>query len=226
MLLVQSQTSQLPGTGSSWTLLQYPRGPARESLPPHWSPAARGTWRLRGLHVSPSSDLGGGGGWVGVRCSPDTLHRRGPECPRRAELQLSFCPACHLPPFVTPLSSPSIFRLSPLLPSVPFLTTLSFLCPSSMLLPPPSVLSVPLNAPPFGRRPLFTTSFSSSLICVSDSSPLPLPAPPLPPQVLSGLAQMMRECWYPNPSARLTALRIKKTLQKLSNGLEKPKVIR
>lgn len=53
--------------------------------------------------------------------------------------------------------------------------------------------------------------------------------PPLclspPPQVLSGLAQMMRECWYPNPSARLTALRIKKTLQKLSNGLEKPKVI-
>lgn len=45
------------------------------------------------------------------------------------------------------------------------------------------------------------------------------------PQVLSGLAQMMRECWYPNPSARLTALRIKKTLQKLIQGLEKPRVI-
>ncbi|XP_052604973.1 serine/threonine-protein kinase receptor R3 isoform X1 [Peromyscus californicus insignis] len=42
--------------------------------------------------------------------------------------------------------------------------------------------------------------------------------------VLSGLAQMMRECWYPNPSARLTALRIKKTLQKLSHHPEKPKV--
>lgn len=35
----------------------------------------------------------------------------------------------------------------------------------------------------------------------------------------------MRECWYPNPSARLTALRIKKTLQKLSHNPEKPKVI-
>uniref|UniRef100_A0A8C6HFW0 receptor protein serine/threonine kinase n=1 Tax=Mus spicilegus TaxID=10103 RepID=A0A8C6HFW0_MUSSI len=44
-------------------------------------------------------------------------------------------------------------------------------------------------------------------------------------RVLSGLAQMMRECWYPNPSARLTALRIKKTLQKLSHNPEKPKVI-
>ncbi|XP_021571916.1 serine/threonine-protein kinase receptor R3 isoform X2 [Carlito syrichta] len=43
--------------------------------------------------------------------------------------------------------------------------------------------------------------------------------------VLSGLAQMMRECWYPNPSARLTALRIKKTLQKISNSPEKPKVV-
>lgn len=45
------------------------------------------------------------------------------------------------------------------------------------------------------------------------------------PQVLSGVVQMIRECWYPNPSARLTALRIKKTLQKLSNSFEKPKVI-
>lgn len=55
--------------------------------------------------------------------------------------------------------------------------------------------------------------------------PLLLSAPLPTSQVLSGLAQMMRECWYPNPSARLTALRIKKTLQKLSQNPEKPKVI-
>lgn len=56
--------------------------------------------------------------------------------------------------------------------------------------------------------------FLLSLLCPSSN-----------PQVLSGLAQMMQECWYPNPSARLTALRIKKTLQKLIQGSEKPKVI-
>ncbi|XP_070350232.1 activin receptor type-1-like isoform X2 [Equus asinus] len=66
------------------------------------------------------------------------------------------------------------------------------------------------------------SSFLSLLTHASASSPLPLS--PVS-QVLSGLAQMMRECWYPNPSARLTALRIKKTLQKLSNSLEKAKVI-
>ena len=69
---------------------------------------------------------------------------------------------------------------------------------------------------------LLASSFPRSLTHVSTSSPL-LHSPS--PQVLSGLAQMMRECWYPNPSARLTALRIKKTLQKLSNGLQKPKAI-
>lgn len=69
---------------------------------------------------------------------------------------------------------------------------------------------------------LLASSFPSPLTHVSAFSPLPLS--PFP-QVLSGLAQMMRECWYPNPSARLTALRIKKTLQKLSNSLEKPKII-
>lgn len=66
------------------------------------------------------------------------------------------------------------------------------------------------------------SSFLSLLTHAFASSPLPLS--PVS-QVLSGLAQMMRECWYPNPSARLTALRIKKTLQKLSNSLEKAKVI-
>ncbi|XP_074126442.1 activin receptor type-1-like isoform X1 [Sminthopsis crassicaudata] len=62
------------------------------------------------------------------------------------------------------------------------------------------------------------------VVCVDQQTPnIPnrLAADPF----LSGLAQMMRECWYPNPSARLTALRIKKTLQKLCANLEKPKVI-
>ncbi|XP_030178511.1 serine/threonine-protein kinase receptor R3 isoform X1 [Lynx canadensis] len=63
------------------------------------------------------------------------------------------------------------------------------------------------------------------VVCVDQQTPT-IPNRLTADPVLSGLAQMMRECWYPNPSARLTALRIKKTLQKLSNGLEKPKVIR
>lgn len=33
----------------------------------------------------------------------------------------------------------------------------------------------------------------------------------------------MKECWYQNPSARLTALRIKKTLDKIHSTLEKGK---
>ncbi|CAM5168701.1 unnamed protein product [Eretmochelys imbricata] len=41
--------------------------------------------------------------------------------------------------------------------------------------------------------------------------------------ILSALAKVMKECWYQSPSARLTALRIKKTLKKLSSSLEKPK---
>ncbi|KPP62533.1 activin receptor type-1-like [Scleropages formosus] len=40
---------------------------------------------------------------------------------------------------------------------------------------------------------------------------------------LSALVKLMRECWYQNPSARLTALRIKKTLDKIYSSLEKGK---
>ena len=32
------------------------------------------------------------------------------------------------------------------------------------------------------------------------------------------LARLMSECWYSEPAARLTALRIKKSLQKFSAG--------
>ncbi|XP_078463841.1 activin receptor type-1-like [Lampetra fluviatilis] len=40
---------------------------------------------------------------------------------------------------------------------------------------------------------------------------------------LTALAKLMKECWYQNPSARLTALRIKKTLAKISGCLDKSK---
>ena len=55
----------------------------------------------------------------------------------------------------------------------------------------------------------FTSCSSSSLICFS--------------QTLSALVKLMKECWYQNPSARLTALRIKKTLDKIHSCLEKGK---
>lgn len=34
--------------------------------------------------------------------------------------------------------------------------------------------------------------------------------------VLHGVAKVMKECWYQHPAARLTALRIKKTLANIS----------
>ena len=37
-----------------------------------------------------------------------------------------------------------------------------------------------------------------------------------PVQALRVMAKIMRECWYANGAARLTALRIKKTLSQLS----------
>ncbi|KAI5618602.1 activin receptor type-1 precursor [Silurus asotus] len=40
---------------------------------------------------------------------------------------------------------------------------------------------------------------------------------------LTAIAKLMKECWYQNPSARLTALRIKKTLTKIDNSLDKIK---
>lgn len=35
-------------------------------------------------------------------------------------------------------------------------------------------------------------------------------------QILSAIVKIMKECWYQNPTARLTALRVKKTLSKLN----------
>ena len=35
-------------------------------------------------------------------------------------------------------------------------------------------------------------------------------------QPLKTLAQVMQECWHPNPAARLTALRVKKSLSRIN----------
>uniref|UniRef100_A0A8C1MSN1 Activin receptor type-1 n=1 Tax=Cyprinus carpio TaxID=7962 RepID=A0A8C1MSN1_CYPCA len=40
---------------------------------------------------------------------------------------------------------------------------------------------------------------------------------------LTLIVKLMKECWYQNPSARLTALRIKKTLTKMDHSLDKIK---
>lgn len=39
---------------------------------------------------------------------------------------------------------------------------------------------------------------------------------PMIHQALRVMGKLMRECWYANPSARLTALRVKKTVSQLS----------
>lgn len=44
-------------------------------------------------------------------------------------------------------------------------------------------------------------------------------------QILSGMAKLMRECWHQNPNVRLSVLRIKKTIQKLSASDHKVQLI-
>ncbi|NXW49796.1 ACVL1 kinase, partial [Nyctiprogne leucopyga] len=79
------------------------------------------------------------------------------------------------------------------------------------------------------RPPFFDTvpsdpSFEDmkKVVCVDQQTPV-IPNRLFSDSVLSALARIMKECWYQSPSARLTALRIKKTLKKLNNALEKPK---
>ena len=59
-------------------------------------------------------------------------------------------------------------------------------------------------------QPSCLPTLNSSVSSVS-SSPSPSS-----PQALRVMAKVMRECWYSNGAARLTALRIKKTLSQLS----------
>ncbi|XP_006637743.3 activin receptor type-1 isoform X1 [Lepisosteus oculatus] len=60
------------------------------------------------------------------------------------------------------------------------------------------------------------------VVCVEHQRPF-IPNRWFSDPTLSALAKLMKECWYQNPSARLTALRIKKTLDKIHSSLEKGK---
>uniref|UniRef100_A0A2I4DAN2 Activin receptor type-1 n=1 Tax=Austrofundulus limnaeus TaxID=52670 RepID=A0A2I4DAN2_AUSLI len=60
------------------------------------------------------------------------------------------------------------------------------------------------------------------VVCVDQQRPN-IPNRWFSDQTLTSLAKLMKECWYQNPSARLTALRIKKTLTKIDNSLDKIK---
>ncbi|KAM4731602.1 activin receptor type-1-like isoform 2-T2 [Anableps anableps] len=60
------------------------------------------------------------------------------------------------------------------------------------------------------------------VVCMDQQRPV-IPNRWFSDPTLSSLAKLMKECWYQNPSARLTALRIKKTLTKIDNSLDKIK---
>ncbi|XP_074663733.1 activin receptor type-1-like isoform X1 [Strix aluco] len=79
--------------------------------------------------------------------------------------------------------------------------------------------------PPFFDAVPSDPSFEDmkKVVCVDQQTPV-VPNRLFSDPVLLALAKIMKECWYQSPSARLTALRIKKTLKKLNNSLEKPKL--
>lgn len=78
--------------------------------------------------------------------------------------------------------------------------------------------------PPFFDAVPIDPSFEEmkKVVCVDQQTPT-IPNRLYSDPTLSALAKIMKECWYQSPSARLTALRIKKTLLKLSNSFDKPK---
>ncbi|XP_058717084.1 serine/threonine-protein kinase receptor R3 isoform X1 [Poecile atricapillus] len=78
--------------------------------------------------------------------------------------------------------------------------------------------------PPFFDAVPSDPSFEDmkKVVCVDQQTPV-IPNRLFSDSVLSALAKIMKECWYQSPTARLTALRIKKTLKKLNNSAEKPK---
>ncbi|XP_072118074.1 activin receptor type-1-like isoform X2 [Mobula birostris] len=61
------------------------------------------------------------------------------------------------------------------------------------------------------------------VICVDQQRPN-IPNRWFSDPTLTSLAKVMKECWYQNPSARLTALRIRKTLSKIDNSFDKFKM--
>ncbi|XP_072313249.1 activin receptor type-1 [Eucyclogobius newberryi] len=78
--------------------------------------------------------------------------------------------------------------------------------------------------PPFYDQVPNDPSFEDmrKVVCVEQQRPF-IPNRWFSDSTLSALVKLMKECWYQNPSARLTALRIKKTLDKIYSSLEKGK---
>ncbi|KAM6973091.1 activin receptor type-1 [Aplochiton taeniatus] len=78
--------------------------------------------------------------------------------------------------------------------------------------------------PPFYDQVPSDPSFEDmrKVVCVEQQRPF-VPNRWFSDPTLSALVKLMKECWYQNPSARLTALRIKKTLDKIHSSLEKGK---
>ncbi|XP_077394165.1 activin receptor type-1 [Festucalex cinctus] len=78
--------------------------------------------------------------------------------------------------------------------------------------------------PPFYDQVPNDPSFEDmrKVVCVEQQRPF-IPNRWFSDPTLSALVKLMKECWYQNPSARLTALRVKKTLDKIHSGLDKVK---
>ncbi|XP_076018087.1 activin receptor type-1-like isoform X2 [Genypterus blacodes] len=78
--------------------------------------------------------------------------------------------------------------------------------------------------PPFHDAVPSDPSFEDmkKVVCVDQQRPN-IPNRWFSDPTLTSMAKLMKECWYQNPSARLTALRIKKTLTKIDNSLDKIK---
>ncbi|XP_028566352.2 activin receptor type-1-like [Podarcis muralis] len=78
--------------------------------------------------------------------------------------------------------------------------------------------------PPFFDMVPIDPSFDDmkKVVCIDQQTPT-IPNRLYSDVTLSALAKIMKECWFHSPPARLTALRIKKTLKKLSDSFDKPK---
>uniref|UniRef100_A0A8C2U4M4 receptor protein serine/threonine kinase n=1 Tax=Coturnix japonica TaxID=93934 RepID=A0A8C2U4M4_COTJA len=78
--------------------------------------------------------------------------------------------------------------------------------------------------PPFFDAVPSDPSFEDmkKVVCIEQRTPT-VPNRLFSDPVLRALPGLMKECWYQSPAARLTALRIKKSLQKLQQNLHQPK---
>ncbi|XP_077473017.1 activin receptor type-1-like isoform X3 [Stigmatopora argus] len=78
--------------------------------------------------------------------------------------------------------------------------------------------------PPFHDAVPSDPSFEDmkKVVCVDQQRPN-IPNRWFSDTTLISMAKLMKECWYQNPSARLTALRIKKTLTKINSSVDKMK---